>query len=58
MQSSFSFKIVDRSQYAYMSHFFANPLTILLAEDDCLDSFQVELCEAIRNIPSFRRSVF
>ena len=40
-----------------MAHFFANPLSILLSKDAPVDSFQSELCEAIRNLPSFRRLV-
>lgn len=44
------------SKYAYMSYFFANPLAILLAEDT-QRTFQPELCQAIRNVPSFRRLV-
>ncbi|GAM38774.1 hypothetical protein TCE0_033r09783 [Talaromyces pinophilus] len=38
-------------KYAYMSHFFANPLSILLSSSS---SKQKELCEAIRNLKSFR----
>jgi origin recognition complex subunit 3 len=41
-------------QYATMSHFFANPLSVLLAED--LESVEGtrHICEAIRNTDSFR----
>ncbi|THC93056.1 hypothetical protein EYZ11_007453 [Aspergillus tanneri] len=43
-------------KYAYMSHFFANPLAVLLADDQDLSKLPPgKLCEAIRNIPSFRR---
>jgi origin recognition complex subunit 3 len=44
-------------QYAYMSHFYANPLSILLAGDASRGILQSEHLEAIRNLPSFRRSV-
>ena len=37
-----------------MSHFFANPLTVLLA-DEALPNMRKDIvCEAIRNLPSFR----
>ncbi|MCJ1338812.1 hypothetical protein MMC09_004101 [Bachmanniomyces sp. S44760] len=49
---------IDGLKYAHMSHFFANPLSVLLAETkrDCLTerNLQAEHCEAIRNLPSFR----
>lgn len=38
-----------------MTHFFANPLSVLLSDNLGSDNFQPELCEAIRNVPSFRR---
>ncbi|EED16020.1 origin recognition complex subunit 3, putative [Talaromyces stipitatus ATCC 10500] len=38
-------------KYAYMSHFFANPLSILLSS---FSSKQKELYEAVRNLKSFR----
>ncbi|KAE8550305.1 hypothetical protein EYB25_006529 [Talaromyces marneffei] len=38
-------------KYAYMSHFFANPLSNLLSSPSLK---QKELCEAIRNLKSFR----
>ncbi|KAJ5577821.1 uncharacterized protein N7459_006785 [Penicillium hispanicum] len=41
-------------KYAYMSHFFANPMTFLLAGYAPLELFQGRFCEAIRNLPSFR----
>jgi origin recognition complex subunit 3 len=45
-------------KYAYMSHFFANPLSVLLADEVPVKVLhQPRLCEAIRNLPSFRRSV-
>ncbi|KAI9044610.1 putative origin recognition complex subunit 3 [Aspergillus affinis] len=42
-------------KYAYMSHFFANPLAVLLADDRDEGKLQQrQLCEAIRNTSSFR----
>ena len=41
-----------------MSHFFANPLSVLLADAIPREvQRQPHLCEAIRNLPSFQRSV-
>ena len=42
-------------QYTYMTHFFANPLSILLAKDPTQVPLQKEHFEAVRNLPSFRR---
>ncbi|KAF8456315.1 origin recognition complex subunit 3 N-terminus-domain-containing protein [Terfezia claveryi] len=48
-------------KYAYMSHFYANPLSIFLAFVDDLDgldeALKPEYLEAVRNLPSFRRRV-
>ncbi|KAI9886817.1 MAG: hypothetical protein M1823_001388 [Watsoniomyces obsoletus] len=46
-------------KYAYMSHFFANPLSVLLAEEEEVASmdFPSEFYEAVRNLGSFRRLV-
>ncbi|KAL4774089.1 origin recognition complex subunit 3 N-terminus-domain-containing protein [Aspergillus nidulans var. acristatus] len=41
-------------KYAYMSHFFANPISVLLADHIGEDLQHDKLCEAIRNVPSFR----
>ncbi|KAL3475337.1 origin recognition complex subunit 3 N-terminus-domain-containing protein [Aspergillus californicus] len=41
-------------RYAYMSHFFANSMSLLLANDVPDDLHQDKLCESIRNLPSFR----
>ncbi|KAJ5902401.1 hypothetical protein N7495_002929 [Penicillium taxi] len=41
-------------KYAYMSHFFANPLAILLGGSIPSSLPQSLFCEAIRNLPSFR----
>lgn len=42
-------------QFAFMSHFFANPLSSLLADNDIGDSACLNLAEAVRNVPSFRK---
>ncbi|PGH18495.1 hypothetical protein AJ80_04465 [Polytolypa hystricis UAMH7299] len=44
-------------KYAFMAHFFANPLLVLLSPELPTDQLQAELCEAVRNTPSFRRHV-
>jgi origin recognition complex subunit 3 len=41
-------------KYSYMTHFFANPLSVLLAKDLPGTLRNGPLCEAIRNLPSFR----
>ncbi|KAL1960792.1 hypothetical protein VTO42DRAFT_6622 [Malbranchea cinnamomea] len=42
-------------KYGYMAHFFANPLSVFLAENVPARVFHDRhLCEAIRNLPSFR----
>ncbi|KAI9770252.1 MAG: hypothetical protein M1840_003410 [Geoglossum simile] len=48
---------VSALKYAYMSHFYANPLSILLAADTSHELLQSEHLEAIRNLPSFRSFV-
>lgn len=54
-------RYADYKQYAYMSHFYANPLSIILGFIDDLDNLKevltTEHVEAIRNVPSFRRFV-
>ncbi|KAI9784146.1 MAG: hypothetical protein M1839_002650 [Geoglossum umbratile] len=45
---------VSALKYAYMSHFYANPLSILLAGDTAHKLLQSKHLEAIRNLPSFR----
>ncbi|CRG92193.1 Origin recognition complex subunit 3 [Talaromyces islandicus] len=45
-------EFIREAKYAYMSHFFANPLSVLFSQSA---SQQKELCEAIRNLASFRR---
>ena len=43
-------------KYTYMSHFFANPLSVLLSEHAVSSpSYARVICEAIRNTESFRR---
>lgn len=48
-------------QYAYMCHFYANPLSIFLTysldSDEFLFEIQPEHLEAIRTLPSFRRRI-
>ncbi|KAG5292003.1 origin recognition complex subunit [Histoplasma ohiense] len=44
-------------KYVYMAHFFANPLSMLLSTVESANTFYPGLCEAIRNIPSFRRHI-
>ncbi|CAD6583165.1 MAG: hypothetical protein ASARMPREDX12_001195 [Alectoria sarmentosa] len=46
---------INSLKYAYMTHFFANPLSICLDTTQLLASSQTEHYEAIRNLPSFRR---
>ncbi|KAJ5552958.1 hypothetical protein N7494_002336 [Penicillium frequentans] len=41
-------------KYACMSHFFANPLAVLLGNPHKSILSQGQFCEAIRNLPSFR----
>ncbi|KAI9371923.1 origin recognition complex subunit 3 N-terminus-domain-containing protein [Aspergillus egyptiacus] len=41
-------------KYAYMSHFFANPISVLLADAVPDDLQRAKLCESVRNLPSFR----
>lgn len=49
---------VSSLKYAYMCHFYANPLSILCSERGSRpDSLQPEHLEAIRNMPSFRTHV-
>ncbi|KAK1690704.1 origin recognition complex subunit [Colletotrichum godetiae] len=46
-------------KYAYMCHFYANPLSVFAVEDDEMNSelVQDEHIESIRSLPSFRREV-
>ncbi|KAK5987306.1 Origin recognition complex subunit 3-like protein [Cladobotryum mycophilum] len=49
---------ISSLKYAYMCHFFANPLSILLAPDTGHGNvLQVEHFEAMRNLPSVRSCV-
>ncbi|PYH46669.1 putative origin recognition complex subunit 3 [Aspergillus saccharolyticus JOP 1030-1] len=41
-------------KYAYMSHFFANPLSALLADGPATTKRSDQVCEALRNVSSFR----
>ncbi|KAI0176285.1 origin recognition complex subunit 3 N-terminus-domain-containing protein [Hypoxylon sp. FL1284] len=48
---------VSSLKYAYMCHFYANPLTVLLSDNQSDDVLQEEHFEAVRCLPSFRRRV-
>lgn len=50
---------ISSLKYAYMCHFYANPLSVLLASSDRLqrELLQPEHIEAIRNLDSFRSHV-
>jgi origin recognition complex subunit 3 len=41
-------------KYAYMAHFFANPLSAYLAPECGLEHGRLELDQALKNLPSFR----
>ncbi len=43
-------------QYMYMTHFYTNPLTVLLSEEKT-PILQIEHYDAIRRLPSFKRYV-
>ncbi|KAI1466858.1 origin recognition complex subunit 3 N-terminus-domain-containing protein [Daldinia caldariorum] len=44
-------------KYAYMCHFYANPLTVFLSDDTDADILQASHMEAVRYLPSFRRHI-
>ncbi|KAI3329168.1 origin recognition complex subunit 3 N-terminus-domain-containing protein [Xylariaceae sp. AK1471] len=44
-------------KYAYMCHFYANPLSFLVPDGSNADALQLEHVEILRCLPSFRRSV-
>ncbi|GME25303.1 origin recognition complex subunit [Neofusicoccum parvum] len=46
---------VDALKYAYMSHFFANPLSIFLRPDLKYEQVSSKDLEALRNVDSFRK---
>ncbi|KAI1382237.1 origin recognition complex subunit 3 N-terminus-domain-containing protein [Hypoxylon crocopeplum] len=48
---------VSSLKYAYMCHFYANPLTVLLSDNIENDMLREEHFEAVRCLPSFRRYV-
>ncbi|KAI9792562.1 MAG: hypothetical protein M1816_002082 [Peltula sp. TS41687] len=48
---------VSKLKYLYMSHFYANPLSVLLADISPDESLEPRHYEAIRHLPSFRRLV-
>jgi origin recognition complex subunit 3 len=47
---------VSSIKYAYMCHFYANPLSMLLTEED-RETLQPEHLQAVRTLPSFRAHV-
>ncbi|KAF2088296.1 hypothetical protein K490DRAFT_40083 [Saccharata proteae CBS 121410] len=47
---------VDALKYAYMSHFFANPLSIFLQPDLEYRDVSGDVMEALRNLDSFRKT--
>ncbi|KAI5208281.1 hypothetical protein E4T39_01609 [Aureobasidium subglaciale] len=48
---------VDSVQYAYLSHFYANALSIFLDDTITLTDISVEHLEALRNLSSFQQHV-
>ncbi|KAK6001598.1 hypothetical protein QM012_002929 [Aureobasidium pullulans] len=48
---------VDSVQYAYLSHFYANALSIFLGENITLADVSAEHMEALRNLPSFQQHI-
>ncbi|KAI5210842.1 hypothetical protein E4T38_01930 [Aureobasidium subglaciale] len=46
---------VDSAQYAYLSHFYANALSIFLDDSIKLADISTEHLEALRNLPSFQQ---
>ncbi|KAG6041582.1 hypothetical protein E4U41_003478 [Claviceps citrina] len=49
---------ISSLKYAYMCHFYANPLSILCSSTTHgIEPLQREHVEAVRNLPSFRRTV-
>lgn len=50
---------VSALKYAYMSHFYANPLSVIIAYADKPEDMHLskEHLECIRNLPSFRRFI-
>ncbi|KAL5614603.1 hypothetical protein BROUX41_004701 [Berkeleyomyces rouxiae] len=47
---------IDSLKYAYMCHFYANPLSVLLADEETCQ-LQPELLEGIKSMPSFHTHV-
>lgn len=44
-------------QYAYMAHFYANPLSVFLSDSLQLDELSKDHFEALRNVPSFQNYI-
>ncbi|OCT54106.1 hypothetical protein CLCR_00163 [Cladophialophora carrionii] len=53
-QSTTPDTLVRALKYAYMSHFFANPLATLTAQLKTHVQWDPALCDAIRNLPTFK----
>ncbi|ETI25817.1 hypothetical protein G647_02593 [Cladophialophora carrionii CBS 160.54] len=53
-QSTTPDNLVRALKYAYMSHFFANPLATLTAQFKTHVQWDPTLCDAIRNLPTFK----
>ncbi|OCK81041.1 hypothetical protein K432DRAFT_296423 [Lepidopterella palustris CBS 459.81] len=47
----------DAVKYAYMCHFYANPLSVFLSQSLAFGEMPHDVWEATRNLPSFRRWV-
>lgn len=48
---------ISSIKYAYMCHFYANPLSVLCSSDHTTETLHREHMEAVRNLPSFRQTV-
>lgn len=48
-------KCADCLQYAYLSHFYANALSIFLDQSITQADISAEHFEAVRNLPSFQQ---
>lgn len=46
---------LTRPQYAYMTHFFANPLSVFLCKPLRFEDLSKGHLDALRNLPSFRQ---
>ena len=53
-QSASASSLIQSLKYAYMTHFFANPLSIISETKPLPDEETTHICDAIRNLPSFQ----